>query len=267
MAGSKGGGTVVQQPSSTTQQTIMPPEVQKLFNFVTPQLEETLAARPLKGFAEAAPQEIAGLTPEQQQALAFFSARQDAPVLNAPESTATANLTATASSVPGQSPGAEAIRAYLQHRYETETLPAIQNEMALAGQGNSGAYGETIRRARADMEGAMVPVLQSDQARIDAANRDLFGVGSLIEGREKGRATEGFEMGELARQIEQAESNAAYADYLRIQDLITSITGSVTGTLLPASLTKSTQGGPLKQKSTDSNTKMTLPFGIAGQFS
>lgn len=308
-----GGGSRTSQsaaPATTTQKTEFPPEVQELFKFITPELQKTLEALPLSSFLTERPQQIPGLTPDQQREADYFQGRAQGPLTygfesdalarlqgmagaqtvlrEEPEALAYAQMQAVLNAPIGESAELQASREALNRRFAEDVLPALQNEAALAGLGNSGAYVESLRRAQGDVNDALIPLLAQETARRDAAVGNLLalgqteggrrfageqqrlaslqallGTGQALDLRETARHQQAFDMGEATRQLAAEQEQANLADYLRRQDIITGITGSVTGTLLPASLTNVTQTSALKAGSKTSGPGM-LYGGLTG---
>jgi hypothetical protein len=240
-----GGGS--RGTSSTSPQ--VPEDVRRLMGRAVPQQEAALEQAPLQGFVQPRPAEIAGLTPEQQDALAVFTERLGGPTLHAPEAQATEELQRRIAAPIGEAPGTQAIRSFLEHQTETRALPSLMSELSLAGLGRSGAVASGVADLEAAKLFALAPALQQEVADRQRAVEQLFGVGEVMERRPTERAGAAFEAGETARMIEQARLDAQLADYIRRQNLIENITNVTTGALVPASFgqkgRQETHGGGL----------------------
>jgi hypothetical protein len=238
----------IRDPTTQRESIEMAPEVRRLYDIITPQLAAALEARPLVSFTGFEPEGVAALTPEQQQAIGMFTERMNAPVLNAPEAQGLAEMQRVIAAAPGESPATQAVRGVLERYKTTRAIPAMMNELSLAGQGRSGAVGEGVADIESGVMAALAPSLQQEQADRRAAVERLFGIGTIMEERPRDRAAQALEAAEARRQISQAMFSAAANERARLQDLATALAGGVSGAVLPAGLSRISNVGTIASR-------------------
>lgn len=120
----------------------------------------------------------------------------------------------------GSSPATQEGKAALERQYQQETLPSIQNQMQLAGLGNSGALGESLSRARGGVASATVPLLQQEMVdRMNAVNQ-LAGLGGTLAQRERSDISGALQTAGTPREIQTQQEQAKFLDQQRVQALI-----------------------------------------------
>lgn len=248
--GSKGGGGT----TTTTSQPNVPPEVSALMRFVTPDIQQAYTQSPLSGFTGAAPMAVPGLTPQQQAAVEFSGQAVNAPTLQSPEALALMNLARVSSGPIGSSPATqEAMQSW-----EATTGEQIKNQLAMAGIGRSGALATDLGVARS---AAHAPLLQQEIANRLGTVAPLTDIGATMETRPMARQAGAFDMGEMVRQIAQAQAQAGQADYLRRQGIAENIAGVVTG----GGPQTWGQTGTTLQRFTQPATGIPMSFGFGGK--
>ena len=249
--GSKGGGGGT---TTTTSQPNVPPEITALMRFVTPDVQQAFTQSPLSGFTGANPMQVPGLTPQQQAAVDFSAGAVNQPTLQSPEALALMNLASLSSGPIGSSPATtEAMKSW-----EATTGEQIKNQLAMAGIGRSGALATDLGVARS---AAHAPLLQQEIANRLGTVDPLARLGQTMESRPIGRQQTAFDMGEMLRQISQAQAQAGQADYLRRQGIAESIAGGVTG----AGPQTWGQSGTTLQRFTQPSTGIPMSFGFGGK--
>ena len=248
--GSSGGGGT----TTTTQQPSVPPEITALMRFVTPDVQQAYTQGPLSGFTGAQPMAVPGLTPQQQGAVDFSAGAVTQPTLQSPEALALMNLAQLSSGPIGSSPATtEAMKSW-----EATTGEQIKNQLAMAGIGRSGALATDLGVARS---AAHVPLLQQEIANRLGTVGPLAQLGGTMETRPVARQQTAFDMGEMVRQIAQAQAQSQQADYLRRQGIAESITAGVTG----QGPQTWGQSGTTLQRFTQPATGIPMSFGFGGK--
>jgi hypothetical protein len=150
----------------------------------------------------------------------------------------------------GSSPATLQAKQALEDQYKNETLPTIQNQMMLAGLGNSGALGESIARARSGVAAAEVPLLQQEianrlqtqqfgtqqyenigqnldtrrQQGIMNAITQLTGLGGTTSNRQDQRLNQALGAAGQPRELQTQQEQANFLDQQRIQAMIEQLT-------------------------------------------
>ncbi len=229
-----GGGS--RGTSTTTEQASIAPELRPLFG-QTASFLQNLQAGPggnLAQFFGANPQQIPGATPGQMDILQRQRSRAFGPMLTGPEGAGLMQLGELTGGPLGSSP---ATQAAMQ-----AAMGPIQNQLALAGLGRSGAL-------TTDLAGAFAPILAQEQAMRFGSVPQLFGLGNTLTGRQSGLLGELGQSEEAIRGLTETQGAANREDFLRrqalAQSLTTGILGSLptTGLLGRQSTTRSSGGG------------------------
>lgn len=278
MGGIFGGGGS-HSTTTTTSQPQLPGQVSALMDTVLPNVQQAFTNQPLTDFQKPMPTALADLTPDQQRIISGVVGRADLPALNTPESQALSGylsafspnaaqgaagqaFASEAAGPIGSSPATVEGMKALETQFTDVTKPTIENEMAAAGLGRSGALGDSLARARSGVAAATVPLLQSDEMNRLAAAQGLSGLGSsemqqllagsagagtlgqVAESQTTGRNQQAFDAAEVIRQMVQSRNQEAQQDFLRRQALTEGISGTVTG-FAPATFASA---GTTKQK-------------------
>lgn len=124
----------------------------------------------------------------------------------------------------GSSPATQEGMAALERQYQQDTLPTLQNQLMLAGLGNSGALAEGIARARGGVASATVPLLQQEMVdRMNAVNQ-LAGLGGGLAQRQASTIGTALATAGTPREIETQQEQAKFLDQQRQQALIEQLT-------------------------------------------
>lgn len=223
-----GGGQSGKSTTTNAAQPLIDPTVQPL---VASSAEKFLQAQnqapDLATLLSPSPQQIPGQTPvEQLLASLQLGVATPANPLDAtsyatsPEQDALSQIAQLTGGPIGSSPATlEAIKA-LETQYTQQTQPTIQNQMMLAGLGNSGALGESLARARSGVSAAEVPLFQQEiQDRMNAVNA-LSGIGGTLAQRQAGDVSTALQTAGTPREIQTQQQQAQFLDTQRIQAMI-----------------------------------------------
>ena len=163
------------------------PDMESVMRTTVPQTEQEIAAQQALYQAMGLSGGTVGRTPEE---LAAFGALQQLPgvagtQVQTPqaETQALALLNSLTGGNVGSSPATQQAIDFLEHQYETRTLPTLQNQLAQAGLGRSGALGTSINDARAQLLGAEVPLLQQEIANRAQATSALGSIAAAQAAR------------------------------------------------------------------------------------
>lgn len=125
---------------------------------------------------------------------------------SSPELASLMQLMQTTGGPVGSSPTTQQGMGVLENQFNQTTLPTIQNQLALAGLGNSGAVGRSIGDARSGVAAATTPLLQQEvQNRMQSAQQ-LQQLGGTLAGRE--RSDVNAAMGAAGQQYDIAAQQA-----------------------------------------------------------
>jgi hypothetical protein len=225
-------------PRQTTQQSQtpdLPPWIAALEQSIIPDINQAYAQDPLSRFTGNQPSTVQPLSPQQLASLQTVIDAQGNPVLSDPEQQAEAEYQRLVATPAGTSVATQQAEQALEQQYQQQTLPGLQNQLAAAGLGRSGALGDAIAQARTGIASAEVPLLQSDIANQIIGAQGLQSIGQILEQRPQDRAQAAFQAGEIERQAQQAPLEEQLQNYLRLQDLAAGIGGGAFG-LAPSTI-------------------------------
>lgn len=102
------------------------------------------------------------------------------------EQQALQQIQALTSGAVGSSPSTQQAIAALEQQYQTRALPALQNQLAQAGLGRSGALEQGISDLRGQLFGAEVPLLQQEISNREQVLPILQSIAQAQQGRQTG---------------------------------------------------------------------------------
>ncbi len=229
-----GGGT---KTTTTPTQPQIPPQLRPLIEAAAAAGIDLMSLLPLTGFAAPAPQQIPGLTPDQQALISQLVGLGGR--LTGPEEQAMAQIQALTGGPVGESPvtkaGMEAWRNLVQ--------PEVLQAEALHGRLGGGAVEEALAQSAS---GAAVPLIQQEIQQRFQAIPELRALGAT----ERGGLTTALEAAGIPREVLGQQFEAQFRDYLRRQALSESVTLGplgqwISSALIPGQVTKTTGGGLL----------------------
>lgn len=235
-----GGGGGRQTASSQSTATI-PSELSPLFSQTGTTAQQFQQAAPLAPFLAPSPFPVAGLSPTQQFAIGQLPALTQRSFGEQAGQQALLNF---ATGDIGQSP---AVLAALD-AFQSTVEPRVQNQLALAGLGNSGALGQELQSA---FIGQLQPLFQQGLQQQQAAATQLADIGSRENQRVGQQIQLAQQLGQVQQAAEQARINQIQQDFLRRQALAEQALFGPLGQFLPTAIGQTTtsstpsQGGGL----------------------
>jgi hypothetical protein len=220
-----GGGT-----NTSTQYTIPTNDyINQFVNSTIGKLWTTQDVAPLSQFAQPQQREIAGMSPLQQYAGAMIpeiaAGNQNKPWAQNELLWGNDIMSQLTGGQIGSSPATQAGMAAFQQN----VLPTLQNELGAMGLGRSGIAGEQIQKASTS---AAVPLIQQEIANRAAVVPQMANYAQAIQGlgqqdvTNKGTAAGmAASLGGTQQQLAQSALDAPYQDWLRRQQLASSVTG------------------------------------------
>lgn len=116
------------------------------------------------------------------------------------EQTAENEFTRQVNAEVGKSPATLQAEQALEDQYKRRTLPSLQNQMALAGLGRSGALGDAITNARSDIGANTVGLLQQEMRDRMAAGQGLTAIGGQ-------QGSRNIAAGQIGANVAEAQAN------------------------------------------------------------
>jgi hypothetical protein len=250
--------------SRTGQKQEFDPATQRVLYPAGTQILEAQQALPLSQFAQARPQAVPGLSPQQQRAISETGGLYDLAgrqgrlsglerlgMGTTPMLYDLASRRATGAGIESSPSYRAAIQAY-----ERAYQPAIENRAAVAGLGRSTALTNADAAARAAF---LQPTIEGELAREERQNQAQFaqtqqaiqqaiasgGLPRAAATQEQNARTQAIQAGlmggEIARGVETERAAAEQQDFLRRQALAEAATTGVFGQLAPSTIGTTTK--------------------------
>lgn len=232
-----GGGGSERVITQTQQGAQVPPELRPLFGQTSALAGQFQRAASLDPFAQERVFPVSPLAPLQQAAIGNVPFLGQAPV---PEQL---GILGQAGFLGGPTETSPAVQAAVQG-LESQIFPRVQNQLALAGLGRSGALGQELQQ---QAFGSLLPVFQQGLQQQQVAAQNLANIGNIQAQRGFQQQQAALRAGELQRSPEQQAIEEQRADFLRRQALAEKGLFAPLGGFIPSTIgqtsTSQQQGG------------------------
>jgi hypothetical protein len=237
--GGQSGTSQSQTPVNPT--ATIAPQVAPLVQQSAQQLQDVQPQIPITDFTGAQPQSIPGLTADQQGLINSLVQAPYGNQISAPEMAALFQVDALTGGPVGSSP---ATQAGMQ-AWEQIVRPQVMQEQALQGTTGGGAADEAIANSAS---AAAVPLIQQEITNRVGTLPTLTGIGQKSTDTEAQQLQAGLQAAQQPYDIESAQAQAEFADFLRRQGLaeeidLGPIMSVMPSMIMPTVANRATQAG------------------------